>query len=59
MKKRLLGLLLVLALILSLNVMVFADPGNGSVDPPTIEGTSLPIECNEDCQCEDYDQYQP
>ena len=60
MKKRLLGLLLVLALALSLNVVAFADPGGGHFPPPPpIAGTSLPIGCGEDCQCEDYDQYQP
>ena len=53
MKKRLLGILLALALVLSLNVVVFAPPGGGVVGVPII--TSYPIECVEDYQAQDND----
>ena len=58
MKKRLLGVLLALALVLSLNVVVFAPPGSGIVNEPIIR--HLPIECVEDYQAQDNDdQDQP
>jgi len=70
MKKRLISLILVATMILSLNVVAFACPGNGGgADPvccncglsPFMAPIPLPctIECPEDDQGQDYDQDQP
>ena len=55
MIKRLLGLLIALVIVLSLNVTVFAWPGGSGAwhEPAMIE--LPPIECLEDCQGEDDD----
>jgi len=60
MKKRLACLALVLAMVFSLSVVVFADPGDGG-DLPEKLSINLPCEiyCPEDCQCEDDDQDKP
>ena len=67
MKKRLLGLLLALILVLNLGVVVFAEPGGGIVAPPNIggpvppggaTGASIVLECVEDYDEDDY-QCQP
>jgi len=57
MKKRFFSLLLAIILILSLNVVAFAEPGgSGAGKIPTSE--TLPIECLEDDQGEDDDDDQ-
>ena len=57
MKKRLLGLVLALVMIFSLNVVVFAGPGGGVHAEPIMITLPIdcPIECPEDCQGEDDD----
>ena len=54
MKKKLLGLLLALALVFSLNAVTFACPGGGVELEPT--SITLPGGYFEDCQGEDDDQ---
>ena len=67
MKKRLLGLLLALILVLNLGVVIFADPGQGivpeggitgPVPPGGATGASITLVCVEDYNDDDY-QCQP
>ena len=54
MKKRLVGLILALALVFSLNTVTFAEPGGGAFAEPN--SITLPGGYFEDCQGEDDDQ---
>jgi len=55
MKKRLLSLILAVAMILSLNVVAFAGPGGGAEAPPVIASIPIdyPIHCPENDQGQD------
>jgi len=56
MKKRLVSLILVVVMVLSLNVVAFAGPGNGGYAPPVI--TSIPIPIDYPIYCPQNDQGQ-
>ena len=53
MKKRLLGIILAIAIVSGLNVVAFAG-GNGGVNEPTM--ITIPVECPEDDQGQDDDE---
>lgn len=52
MKKRLIGLLLVLGMVVSVSVIVIADPGNDC--PPPILDRSMPITATNGAPDDDY-----
>ncbi|MCL2378508.1 MAG: hypothetical protein FWC77_05205 [Defluviitaleaceae bacterium] len=65
MKKILISLILMVVMILSLNVVAFADPGGGGWNPPIIASIPISIDYPNYCPENDQDQnnnrnqYQP